>query len=130
AAALTYRLARRLFDRRAGVYAAFLAAFSPLLWWAWQEARMYTVLAVLGLVAALAWDEVTKDKSVSPQKNAAQRNGETEKRRGRNRKAAWFVLWASELALLYAHNTGPVIVLWLNGVTLFVWLSRRSFRTP
>ena len=45
---LAYQLVRRQFDSRAGVFAAALVALSPLLWWAAQEARMYTLLAVSG----------------------------------------------------------------------------------
>ena len=33
---------------------------------------------------------------------------------------AWVALWLGELALLYAHNTGPVAALWLNAVTLLM----------
>src|SRR5690606_5420496 len=51
---LAYQLARRLFDARAGLYAAFLVSVSAPLWWASQEARMYTLLALLVLIAALA----------------------------------------------------------------------------
>ncbi|NDJ62003.1 MAG: hypothetical protein GYB67_12805, partial [Chloroflexi bacterium] len=64
---LSYRLTRRLFDtqlgQRAGVYAGLLAATTPLLWWASQEARMYTLLAVLVLVAATAWHTLIKRPS-------------------------------------------------------------------
>ena len=40
-------LATRLFDRRAGVYAALLMALDPLAIWASQEARAYSLVALL-----------------------------------------------------------------------------------
>ncbi len=103
--ALCYQLGRETFDERAGLAAAMLAAFNPLLWWASQEARMYTLLAALVLVCALFWQRLMKASHLSVR--------------------ALLPLLLAELALLYAHNTGPVIVLWLNGVTLLAWLMRR-----
>ena len=99
---LSYQLARRLFNVRAGVYAVFLGAFSPLMWWASQEARMYTLLAALLLIAALGWHQLLR----------------------RPTRWAWVFVWGGELGLLYAHNTGPIVVLWLNLVTLIAWLVR------
>jgi hypothetical protein len=98
AVALSYRLGRDLFGARAGVWGATIATFLPLLWWASQEARMYTLLACLVLICALAWHRL--------------RIGRT----------AWAALLLGELALLYAHNTGPVVVIWLNAVTLVGWI--------
>jgi 4-amino-4-deoxy-L-arabinose transferase-like glycosyltransferase len=98
---LAYQLGKRLFNQRAGVMAAFLTAFCPLLWWASQEIRMYTLLALLVTGAALAWHSLLR----------------------RSSWRAWFALWGCELALLYAHNTGPIVALWLNAVTFLVWLS-------
>lgn len=95
--ALAYRLGCTLFDERAGLAAAFLCAINPLLWWAAQEMRMYTLLAVLVLLAALGWHRL---------------------QRGSRRWTAWALVWGAELALLYAHNTGPVIAVWLNAVTV------------
>ncbi|MBC7810076.1 MAG: glycosyltransferase family 39 protein [Burkholderiales bacterium] len=106
---LAYQLGRRTFGENAGRYAALLTTFSPLLWWASQEARMYTLLAVLVLIAALAWHELL---------------------RGHESKRVWLTLLGAELALLYAHNTGPVAALWLNAVTLCAWLIRRDFQRP
>ncbi|MFN8373383.1 MAG: glycosyltransferase family 39 protein [Anaerolineae bacterium] len=107
---LAYQLGRVLFDERAGLYAAFLAAVSPPLWWASQEARMYTLLAVLVCLAALSWHRVAARRTAARQ--------------------WWLLLWLAELALLYSHNSGPVMVIWLNAVTLLAWLLRRSLRLP
>lgn len=108
AVALTFALGRRLFSARAGIYAALLAACSPLLWWASQEARMYTLLAVLVLVCALAWHRLYT----------------------RPARGTWLALCGAELALLYAHNTGPVVVLWLNLATVIAWIAARRFDRP
>ncbi len=104
AIAVAYQLGKQLFNSRAGLMAALLSAFSPLLWWAAQEARMYTLLALLLLLCALAWHKLIPNGSST------------------RRWRWWLVLWLSELALLYAHNTGPVVVLWLNAVTILAWL--------
>jgi 4-amino-4-deoxy-L-arabinose transferase-like glycosyltransferase len=47
-----YLLARRLFDERVGLYSAVLLAISPLHIWYSQEARMYILVAALGLCSA------------------------------------------------------------------------------
>jgi len=49
---ITYRLARHLFGRRAGLVAAFAAAISPFQIYYAQEARMYALLALLGGLTA------------------------------------------------------------------------------
>ncbi|MEZ4668267.1 MAG: glycosyltransferase family 39 protein [Anaerolineae bacterium] len=104
--ALSYQLGWQLFGQRAGLMSALLAAFSPLLWWAGQEARMYTLLAALVLVCALSWHWL---------------------RRG-SQWRWWLALWGAELALLYAHNTGPVVALWLNIITVLAWIADRYQR--
>ena len=108
--ALTMRLAGRLGGPAAGLFAGLLAAFSPILWWASQEVRMYGLMAALLLVVAEAWFDI------------AQSSGRA--------RAAWWRLWAAEGLLLYTHTSAPVVVLWLNLVTPLAWLLRRSFRRP
>ncbi len=105
---LAYQLGRRLFSARAGLYGALLVALSPPLWWASQEARMYTLLAALVLVCALAFHALL----------------------ARPTRRAWLALLAAELALLYAHNTGPVVALWLNSAALLAWAARRRADRP
>jgi uncharacterized membrane protein len=105
---LAYQLGKRTAGESAGWYAALLVTLSAPLWWASQEARMYTLLAVLILIAALAWDRLLK----------------------RPARAAWLALIAAELLLLYAHNTGVVAALWLNVVTGIAWIARRKLDRP
>jgi 4-amino-4-deoxy-L-arabinose transferase-like glycosyltransferase len=105
---LGYLLGRTLFSRRAGLWAALLVAFSPPLWWASREVRMYGLMAIWMCILALAWWRLVRRPS----------------------RRAWVILWAAELALLYTHTTGPIAALWLNVVTPLVWLSRRQVRRP
>ncbi len=109
---IAYQLGKSLSLERhretGGLFAAALTAFLPLLWWASQEARMYTLMALFVTSAALAWHRLITRPS----------------------RGAWIVLLACELGLLYSHNSAPVIVLWLNVITLVVWVSRRSIRVP
>jgi 4-amino-4-deoxy-L-arabinose transferase-like glycosyltransferase len=120
---LAYQLGRTVFDERAGLYAAFLAAVSPPLWWASQEARMYTLLAVWMCLVALAWHRISDQLS---KKTALVSFAPLRFKKYR----WWLLLWFAELALLYSHNSGPVIGIWLNIVTLMAWLVRRSLRVP
>ncbi len=103
---LSDQLGRRLFNSRAGIVAALLAAVAAPLWWAAQEARMYALLAVLVLWAALAWHQLLKQPT----------------------RRAWFWLLSAELLILYTHNTGPAVVLWLNTVTFIAWFMQRRPR--
>ncbi len=64
---------------------------------------MYTLLALLVTIAALSWHSLLR----------------------RSSWRAWIALWISELALLYSHNTGPVIVVWLNAITILAWIMNR-----
>jgi mannosyltransferase len=45
---IVFQLGRELFGRQAGVLAALLVAINPLYVWYSQEARMYTLLVLLG----------------------------------------------------------------------------------
>lgn len=53
--AVVYRVGRSWLGRRAGVYAALLLALNPFHVWYSQEARMYALLALLTLLAMMAF---------------------------------------------------------------------------
>ena len=53
--AVAWALGRRLGGDRAGLAAAALVAFNPMLVWFSQEARAYALLALLGALSALLW---------------------------------------------------------------------------
>jgi hypothetical protein len=69
---------------------------------------MYTLIALFALICALAFHAVMTKPT----------------------RYAWLALWVAELALLYTHNTGPIVVLWLNIGVVIAWASRRSVRRP
>ena len=52
---VVWALGRRLGGERAGLAAAALVAFNPMLVWFSQEARGYALLALLGALSALLW---------------------------------------------------------------------------
>lgn len=107
--AVAARWSRTRQGRWSAILTAFVLAFVPLLWWAMREARMYTLLMLLALLAALALDQLRRKPS----------------------RWMWALLVTAELAALYTHNTGPVIVLWLNVLVALAWLTdRRSLKPP
>ena len=108
ALALTYRLGYALGGINAALGALWSAALMSALWWGAQEARMYTLLALLIVTAAWAWHRLLLRPTGS----------------------AWIILWTAELALLYAHNTAPAAALWLNLATVIAWITARSTRKP
>ena len=114
--AVCYRFARRAFGVRAGIYAAVLVALSPPLWWASREIRMYGLMAILLTTLAYAWQRLTK-LPVTPGSDSS-------------RRRLWALLWLSEGLLLYTHTIGPIAALWINLVTLVLWVARRKPTQP
>jgi hypothetical protein len=63
---VAYAAARRLAGERAGLAAAALAAFSPMLVWHAQDARPYALLALLGGLSFLTWLRARDDPRPGP----------------------------------------------------------------
>ena len=59
---LFYAAGRRFWNGRAGLLAALLGAASPFYQWYAQEARMYTMVAALGLLALYALDRGVEER--------------------------------------------------------------------
>lgn len=76
-----FSLGRELFDRRTGLVAAGFATFAPLIVWYGQEARMYALFMLLGVLALWAQVHVLRD--------------------GRTR--FWVAYAGITIALLYTH---------------------------
>ncbi len=93
-------LARRWFCQPTALIALGLGAFTPLLWWAAQEARMYNTLALAVLLMTAGYLSLQRH----PQ-----------------RRRAWLALAAGELIALYTHNTGIVVLGAINLVFALGW---------
>ena len=87
---LAYALGRRLFGRTAGNLAALLAALHPLWLYYSQEARMYTQLTALGMLAGYALLRIL----------AA---GHSQTDYPKSRLIWWSTLALTAIALLYTH---------------------------
>jgi mannosyltransferase len=113
--AVIYRLGARLFDRRAGLMAAFIAAVSPFQVYYAQEARMYALLALLGALtvwAAAEW--------------MGTRAPEGEERR--ESRLPWALLYVlSAAAGLYTQYAFPVVLVATNlAVLAHLWQTRKQ----
>ncbi len=106
--ALIGAAARRWFGADAAALATALGAFLPLLWWGAQEARMYNTLALAVLIAALGLVRLL-DGDVLPRR-------------------AWIALLGGEVAALYTHNTGVVVLAAINAVFLIAWMMETVHR--
>ena len=113
--ALSYQTARALrFTRAAGVIAALLAAGSPYLIWYSQEAKMYTWLATLVLLAAYAfqraltqstdrhrWTQIKIIKNLCPSVSIC----------GRFFSAFWWAIFVVATSLsFYTHILAPLML--------------------
>ena len=95
--ALAYVLGRRLFGRAAGWVAALLGALHPLWVYYAQEARMYTLLTALGMLAGYALLRVLAS---SQEPGAA-----------RQRLTWWAAFVGASIALLYTHYFAAFLLL-------------------
>lgn len=105
---LLWAIGRRLWDERAGLLAAWVAAAAPLLVYYSQEARMYALLMALVGLAGLALIRQSAGWG------------------GSGRRSDWFVYGLAGLAALYTHYFAGFVLLALAIYWLLVW--RRSGR--
>ncbi|MGQ9793046.1 MAG: glycosyltransferase family 39 protein [Anaerolineae bacterium] len=104
--AIIYRLAGRLFGRRAAFVAAFVAAVSPFQVYYAQEARMYALLALLG--GLTAWTAVEAARYIH--------SGEST----RLLRWRWLALYVVSATMgLYTHYAFPAV--W-GAVALAGWV--------
>ncbi len=112
-APLAYVLARRLFGRVAGNLAALLAALHPLWLYYSQEARMYTLLTALGMLAGYALLRV-----IAAGHN---QNGYPKLRLG-----WWIGFVLAAIALLYTHYFAAFLLIAFGLYFLLMLLAQRS----
>jgi hypothetical protein len=103
-----YELGRELYDRRTGLIAAAFAAVSPLLIWYSQEVRMYTFVALFGLLALL-----TQLRAI--------RNGTM---------LNWAAYVLATAALLWSHYFGLVLICVQQLVFVAVLIHRKRDGQP
>ena len=145
---LMWSLALRLFGRRrrgqmAALAAGLLAALSPLYVYYAQEARMYTLLTFLGLLAGYALLRAMADDrrylhppaavagAVWTREQSSPVVDPTGRLRARPSSIRWWVLFVSaSVALLYTHYFG-VFLLAAYGVCFMIgWLVSLARGTP
>lgn len=107
--ALAAQIARRWAGREAAILAAILFALSPLLWAYAREIRAYVAVPLLALILLRQADAL-----LAP--------------RGRVSRRAWLAVLVPELILLYTHNLGAPVVVWLNVVVIAAWGWGRQWR--
>lgn len=108
--ALGGAITRRWFGTQAGLIAAFLLAFNPILWVFSQEIRAYIVMPLWALFLLNLSEPFTQPRAV------------------RIALRSWAWLLAVELIALYTHNLSVPLVAWLNVSVGAALLLRRAWR--
>jgi 4-amino-4-deoxy-L-arabinose transferase-like glycosyltransferase len=103
---VTFSLAARLFDRRVGLWSAALLAISPLHIWYSQEARMYVLVAALGLCSAYAMLLALEE----------------------GRLWHWLAYVLSTALVMNAHYFAVFLVPFQNAYVLYLLVRRRASR--
>ena len=104
---LLFKLGRELFNRRVGLLAAFLLSISPFHVWFSQEARMYTLAALLGLASVYTFVLLLRKGARSA------------------RRHIWLGYVVISTLGLYTHFYVGFIILFENVVFLFQQILRR-----
>ncbi|MBI3914385.1 MAG: glycosyltransferase family 39 protein [Chloroflexi bacterium] len=122
-AAITLRIAQKLFDEEVGIIAAFLAAFSPLLIYYSQETRMYIWMALWSAVAALALFRISDFRFRISDFPISTRSARPPVSNA-HRAIAWLVFVLATIAALYTHYFAVTLVLVENlAFGFWVWLA-------
>jgi uncharacterized membrane protein len=103
-----YELGRELYDRRTGLVAAGFAAISPLLVWYSQEVRMYTFVALFGLLALLTQLRVIRNGTM----------------------VNWAAYILATAALLWSHYFGVLLIAVQQLIFVGVLVHRRRQHQP
>lgn len=114
--ALAFALGKRLFGPAAGLLAALLAAVQPLWVYYSQEARMYTLLTTLGMLAGYA---LLRILAAAPVQNGYPKT----------RLLWWTAFAAAAIALLYTHYFATFLLLAFGIYFLVVVLVHRGPQT-
>jgi mannosyltransferase len=131
--AVAYVLGTRLFSARVGLLAAFVAAVSPFQVYYAQEARMYTLLALLGALTVWATVELlgSSFRAVpSFRKAGARSSGPYPSNWRRTLPAGWALLYVLSATLgLYTHYAFPVVLAATNlAFLIHLWQVRHEER--
>ena len=125
---LMWAVALRLFGRgrsgrMAALAAGLLAALSPLYVYYAQEARMYTQLTLLGLLAGYALFRATMDErrwTIGHRRSGGEQSSSTVNRQS---SVAWWLLFVfASVALLYTHYFGVFLILAYGVCFMVGWL--------
>ncbi|MFN8471721.1 MAG: glycosyltransferase family 39 protein [Anaerolineae bacterium] len=108
AVALSFNLARRLFDTTTALASAALVALSAIQLWYSQELRMYTLIACQTLLLLILVQRVMAAS--------------------RPRWPVWVVIGVLEWSMVYTQYLGILVVAWVNVVALAVFIARREWR--
>jgi mannosyltransferase len=131
--AVVYVLGARLFTTRVGLLAAFITAVSPFQVYYAQEARMYTLLALLGALTVWTTAELLGASfRVVPsfRKARAKSPGPHPSNWGRTLPAGWALLYVLSATLgLYTHYAFPVVLAATNlAFLIHLWQVRHERR--